>query len=170
MSACRLSSFLKLRALIAGFCCAGLLGAIVAGPAPSAAVDARHEMVAAEGDLAAQAGGAILKHGGNAIDAAVATSLVLGVTNSGSCGIGGGGFMLIYWAKSHRLYGLDYRERAPRAAHATMYVRNGKADEELARSGPLAVAVPGELAGLDAALRRFGTMRFSTLAAPAIRL
>src|SRR5207302_2754620 len=93
-----------------------------------------------------------------------------GVTNSGSCGIGGGGFMLLYWAKSHRLYALDYRERAPQAASATMYIRNGKPDEELARSGPLAVAVPGELAGLEAARRRFGTMKFSALAAPAIKL
>ena len=156
--------------MIRAFSFAVLLAIIIARPVPSAAVDARHEMIAAEGDLAAQAGLGVLKHGGNAVDAAVATSLVLGVTNSGSCGIGGGGFMLIYWAKSHRLYGLDYRERAPMAANAAMYVRNGKADEELARNGPLAVAVPGELAGLDAALRRFGTMKFSALAAPAIKL
>jgi gamma-glutamyltranspeptidase/glutathione hydrolase len=127
-------------------------------------------MVAAEGDLAAHAGLEVLKHGGNAVDAAVATALVLGVTNSGSCGIGGGGFMLIYWARAHQLYGLDYRERAPMAAQAAMYVRNGAPDEELARSGPLAVAVPGEPAGLNAALRRFGTVKFSVLAAPAIKL
>jgi gamma-glutamyltranspeptidase / glutathione hydrolase len=166
----RLGEALGVGALIRAFSFTVLLAAIVARPAPSAAVDARHEMVAAEGDLAARAGLGVLKHGGNAVDAAVATSLVLGVTNSGSCGIGGGGFMLIYWAKSHRLYGLDYRERAPMAANSAMYVRNGKADEELARNGPLAVAVPGELAGLDAALRRFGTMKFAALAAPAIKL
>src|SRR5215470_11776451 len=157
-------------ALICAFSFAVLLATIVARPAPSAAADARHEMVAAEGDLAAQAGLGVLKHGGNAVDAAVATSLVLGVTNSGSCGIGGGGFMLIYWAPTHRLYSLDYRERAPLAANAAMYLRDGKPDEELARSGPLAVAVPGELAGLNAALHRFGTRNFSALAAPAIRL
>jgi gamma-glutamyltranspeptidase / glutathione hydrolase len=139
-------------------------------PVSSVAVDAPHQMVVAEGDLAAQAGLAILKQGGNAVDAAVATSLALAVTNSGSCGIGGGGFMLIYWAKPHRLYGLDYRERAPMAASATMYLHNGQPDEELARSGALAVAVPGELAGLDAALHRFGTRKFAALAAPAIKL
>jgi gamma-glutamyltranspeptidase / glutathione hydrolase len=161
---------LRVSALVRACCVAVLFAAILGRPAPSAALDARHEMVAAEGDLAAQAGLSVLEHGGNAVDAAVATSLVLSVTNSGSCGIGGGGFMLIYWAKSHRLYGLDYRERAPMAASAAMYVRNGKPDEELARSGPLAVAVPGELAGLGAALRRFGTMRFAALAAPAIKL
>src|SRR5271169_6445922 len=68
-----------------------LLGA---RPYAARAASARHAMIAAEGDLAAQAGLDILKRGGNAIDAAVAISLVLGVTNSGSCGIGGGGFML----------------------------------------------------------------------------
>ena len=127
-------------------------------------------MVAAEGDLAAAAGLEILKHGGNAVDAAAAISLALGVTNSGSCGLGGGGFMLIYWARTGKLYALDYRERAPLGARATMYVRDGKPREELARSGPLAVAVPGEIAGLAAALTRFGTMKFPAVAAPAIRL
>jgi gamma-glutamyltranspeptidase/glutathione hydrolase len=127
-------------------------------------------MVAAEGDLAAKAGLAVLQRGGNAIDAAVATSLVLGVTNSAACGIGGGGFMLIYWAKTGKIYALDYRERAPLAASATMYVRNGKPNEELARTGALSVATPGELAGLSAALAHFGTMRFSQLAAPAIKI
>ena len=127
-------------------------------------------MVVAEGDLAAKAGMEILNRGGNAVDAAAAVSLALGVTNSGSCGIGGGGFMLIYWAKTGKLYALDYRERAPAAASANMYLRDGKPDEQLARDGPLAVAVPGEIAGLDSALRRFGTMPFSQVAAPAIKL
>src|SRR5439155_5296647 len=129
-----------------------------------------HAMVVAESDVAAHAGLEILKRGGNAVDAAVATSLVLGVANAGSCGIGGGGFMLIYWAKTRELYALDYRERAPMGASATMYIRGGKPDEEVARSGPLAVAVPGELPGLDAALRRFGTMQFATPAVPAGQL
>jgi len=170
MSGFRFLSHRKSCALIRAFSLVVLLAANLARPAPTIAVDAAHEMIAAEGDRAAEAGLEVLKHGGNAIDAAVAASLVLGVTNSGSCGIGGGGFMLIYRAASHRLYGLDYRERAPMAANAAMYVQNGKPDEELARSGPLAVAVPGELAGLDAALRRFGTMKFSALATPAIKL
>ncbi|MGZ6174846.1 MAG: gamma-glutamyltransferase, partial [Candidatus Binataceae bacterium] len=127
-------------------------------------------MVVAENALAASAGVEILSRGGNAIDAAAATALAVGVTNPASCGIGGGGFMLIYLARTHGFYALDYRERAPMAARATMYVRNGKTDEDLARAGPLAVAVPGEIAGLDAALRRFGTMKFSAVATPAIRL
>ena len=166
----RFPSHFTALALLRGFSFLLLIAANLARPMPSAAVDARYEMVAAEGDLAAEAGLGVLKHGGNAVDAAVATSLALAVTNSGSCGIGGGGFMLIYWVKPHTVYGLDYRERAPMAASATMWVRNGQPDEELARSGALAVAVPGELAGLDAALRRFGTMKFAALAAPAIKL
>ncbi|HXR23809.1 MAG TPA: gamma-glutamyltransferase, partial [Candidatus Binataceae bacterium] len=84
-----------------------LLGA---PPHSARAATAPHAMIAAEGDLAAQAGLDVLKRGGNAVDAAVAISLVLGVTNSGSCGIGGGGFMLIYRAQDHKVYALDYRE------------------------------------------------------------
>jgi gamma-glutamyltranspeptidase / glutathione hydrolase len=134
------------------------------------AAEAPHEMVVAESEPAARAGLEILQHGGNAIDAAIATSLALGVTNAGSCGIGGGGFMLIYLAKTGKLYALDYREVAPRAATADMYIRNGKPNENLARTGALAIAVPGEIAGLDAALKRFGTKKFSQDAAPAIKL
>ncbi|MGZ6205936.1 MAG: gamma-glutamyltransferase, partial [Candidatus Binataceae bacterium] len=144
--------------------------ALCAAFAPVRAAETRRAMVVAENALAASAGVEILSRGGNAIDAAAATALAVGVTNPASCGIGGGGFMLIYLARTHGFYALDYRERAPMAASATMYVRNGKTDEDLARAGPLAVAVPGEIAGLDAALRRFGTMKFSAVATPAIRL
>ena len=143
---------------------------VVGFPQLPAAAVAQHEMVVAESAPAANAGLEILHHGGNAIDAAVATSLALGVTNAASCGIGGGGFMLIYVAKTRQLYALDYREVAPKAATAEMYIRNGQADEDLARTGALAIAVPGEIAGLDAALKRFGTKKFSELAAPAIKL
>jgi gamma-glutamyltranspeptidase/glutathione hydrolase len=135
-----------------------------------AAAEAQHEMVVAESEPAANAGLEILHHGGNAIDAAVATSLALGVTNAAACGIGGGGIMLVYLAKTKKLYALDYREEAPAAATADMYIRNGEPDEDLARAGGLAIAVPGEIAGLDAALKRFGTKKFSELAAPAIKL
>ncbi len=145
-----------------------VFGARVTRVAGAAA--APHAMVVAESAPAARAGLEILRKGGNAVDAAVATALALGVTNASSCGIGGGGFMLIYWAKTGKLYALDYREVAPAAARADMYMRSGQPDEQLARTGALAVAVPGELAGLDAARRRFGTMEFSRLAAPAIKL
>jgi gamma-glutamyltranspeptidase/glutathione hydrolase len=135
----------------------------------AATAPAMREMVVAESSAAAEAGLATMKQGGNAIDAAVTTSLMLGVTNAASCGIGGGGFMLIYIAKTHHFYALDYREVAPAAASEQMYFRNGVPHEELARKGALAVAVPGELAGLETALHRFGTMKFSRLAVPAIK-
>ncbi len=137
---------------------------------PALAVMGKQGMVAAEHPLAADAGVRILRSGGNAIDAAVAAALAVGVANPSSCGIGGGGFMLIYIAKTGRIYALDYREKAPRAVTATTYIRNGKPQENLLRNGPLAVGVPGELAGLNAALKRFGTMSFSRAAQPAIEL
>jgi gamma-glutamyltranspeptidase / glutathione hydrolase len=150
----------------------GVVAIILLGALPRllTAAEAPHEMIVAESAPAARAGLEILQHGGNAIDAAVATSLALGVTNAASCGIGGGGFMLIYIAKTGKLYALDYREVAPKAATADMYLRNGKPDEDLARSGALAIAVPGEIAGLETALKRFGTKKFSEDAAPAIKL
>jgi len=137
---------------------------------PARAEQARKAMVVSESALASEAGLAILKQGGNAIDAATATALAVGVTNPASCGIGGGGFMLIYIAKEGKFYALDYRETAPHAASADMFYRDGHPNEELAKVGPLAIAVPGEIAGIDAALKRFGTMKFQQVAAPAIKL
>jgi len=127
-------------------------------------------MVASEHRLASEAGVEMLQRGGNAIDAAVATSFALGVVNPSSCGIGGGGFMLVYRATSRQAAALDYRETAPAAASRDMYVRDGKAVPELSRRGGLAVGVPGEVAGLAAALRRYGTLPWATVMEPAIRL
>ena len=127
-------------------------------------------MVVSESDDAAHAGLEILKSGGNAVDAAVATALAVGVTNPASCGIGGGGFMLIYRAKDRAFYALDYRETAPLKASPDMFLRNGKPVPELSQNGVLAAGVPGEIAGIDAALRRFGTMKFQQIAAPAVKL
>lgn len=127
-------------------------------------------MVAAEHQLASQAGLQILQAGGNAVDAAVATSLAVGVTNPTSCGIGGGGFMLIYDQATRRVMALDYRETAPAAASRDMFVRDGVAVPELSLHGGLAVATPGEIAGLFAALRRYGSRSFAQVAAPAIGL
>jgi gamma-glutamyltranspeptidase / glutathione hydrolase len=141
-----------------------------AAATPDASAVGVHGMVVSESEDAARAGIEILKHGGNAVDAAVASELAVGVTNPAACGIGGGGFMLIYIAKNHAFYALDYRETAPLHAGPDMYLRNGKPDEELARDGILAVGVPGEIAGIDAALRRFGTMKFQQIAAPAEKL
>ena len=98
--------------------------------APETSAVGVHGMVVSESDDAAHAGVEILKHGGNAVDAALATELAVGVTNPAACGIGGGGFMLIYMAKAHRFYALDYRETraatgAPRHVYAQRQARRG---------------------------------------------
>ncbi len=143
---------------------------VLGGRSEAPAYEAHHAMVTAEHELAALAGVRTLSRGGNAIDAAVAAALAVGVTNASSCGIGGGGFMLIYLAHTGKFYALDYRETAAASARPGLYVREGKPDDNLARSGPLAVAVPGELAGMQAALEKFGTMKFPVVAQPAIEI
>ena len=148
-----------------------LLAAVLAiASRPAAAAWAPHGMVASEHALASHAGVEILKHGGNAVDAAVATAFAVCVVSPSSCGIGGGGFMLIYLGREHRAVALDYREVAPAAASHDMFVRDGKAVPELSLRGGLAVAVPGEVAGLTAALQRHGTLPLATVMQPAIRL
>ena len=142
---------------------------LAAGGAAQAAWSPRG-MVAADHRLASAAGVEILKAGGNAVDAAVATALAVCVANPSSCGLGGGGFMLIYNARAHRAVALDYRETAPAAASRDMFVRDGKAIPELSLRGGLAVAVPGEIAGLAAALRRYGKLSWRQVMQPAIRL
>lgn len=134
------------------------------------AATGRHAMVVSESQLGTQAGVQILKQGGNAVDAACATELAVCVTNAVSCGLGGGGFMIIHMARHDKTYALDFRETAPGAAGPHMYFRNGHADQTLALTGGLAVGVPGQVAGVEAALKRFGTMTFQQVAAPAIKL
>jgi gamma-glutamyltranspeptidase/glutathione hydrolase len=118
---------------------------------------------------ATKVGMEILEQGGNAVDAAVATAFSLGVVDPASSGIGGGGFMVIYQAKERKVHALDFRETAPAAAHRDLYVKDGKVVSELSLKGPLAVAVPGEIAGLSEALKRFGTLPLARVIAPAIR-
>ncbi len=146
-----------------------LLSAVLAAE-PSSALSARHGMVAAEHGLASEAGVEILRQGGNAVDAALAAALAVGVTNPSSCGIGGGGFLMYFERASGRVFALDYREAAPAAAHRDLFVRGGKVDTSLSTEGGLAVATPGELAGIVAALQRFGSMSLPAVAAPAVRL
>ncbi|HLJ10761.1 MAG TPA: gamma-glutamyltransferase [Planctomycetaceae bacterium] len=132
-----------------------------------------HAVVAADHEEASKAGVEILKKGGNAVDAAVATAFALAVVRPASCGLGGGGFMLIWDAKKKRAVALDYRERAPARAARSMYVDPRDASKTMpdaSEHGCLAVAVPGEVAGLCYALREFGTLDLKTVLAPAIRL
>jgi gamma-glutamyltranspeptidase/glutathione hydrolase len=146
-----------------------LCAAAHASPSLAAAAWGAHGMVASDHRLASQVGVEMLQRGGNAVDAAVATSFAVGVVNPASCGIGGGGFMLIYLADIQRAVALDYREVAPAAAWRDMFVRDGHAVPKLSRRGGLAVAVPGEVAGLATALQRYGTLPLATVMQPAIR-
>lgn len=127
-----------------------------------------HGMVVAAERHAAEAGAAMLRSGGNAIDAAVATSLALGVTEPYHSGLGGGGFLLIRLA-SGEVIALDTRETAPAAATRDMFVAPGVA-KDASRNGPLAVATPSLLAGLALALERWGTKSLAEVMEPAIAL
>src|SRR5688572_2096120 len=99
--------------------------AVVARAATSPPLRTRGGAVAADHRLASQAGARTLARGGNAVDAAVATALALGVVNPASSGIGGGGFALVYVAAEDRVYAVDFREVAPAALDPSAFVRDG---------------------------------------------
>ncbi|HEV8711377.1 MAG TPA: gamma-glutamyltransferase, partial [Candidatus Binatia bacterium] len=130
----------------------------------------RQGMVVTAGDQASAAGVEMLRRGGNAVDAAVAASFAISVIRPQSTGIGGGGFFLLYLAQRKETLAIDFRERAPVRATHDMFVRDGKAVAELSRTGPLAVAVPGLVAGLVEVQKKYGTMPLKEVMAPAIRL
>jgi gamma-glutamyltranspeptidase/glutathione hydrolase len=125
--------------------------------------------VATISEKASQSALAILNKGGNAIDAAVAAAATLGVTDPFSCGIGGGGFMVIYLAKDKRVITIDHRETAPFSFSPAVFQENGKAvDFDTAVASGAAVGVPGTVRGWHEALQRYGTMSFKQVLAPAI--
>ncbi|HEY6368162.1 MAG TPA: gamma-glutamyltransferase [Candidatus Binatia bacterium] len=140
------------------------------GASPNDAQQRGVGLVVSDNKLATEAGMEILDRGGNAVDAAIATAFALAVVDQAASGLGGGGFMMIYDARDKRAHALDFRETAPEAAHADLYVRNGKPAPSLGLTGGLAVAVPGEVAGLLTAMKRFGSLPLAVLMAPAIRL
>jgi len=123
-------------------------------------------VVATESPAAAKVGRAVLESGGNAVDAAVATTFALGVARPQSCGIGGGGF-LVYRAADGRAATLDFRETAPARLKPATLQGEGLHEEF---TGHLTVGVPGTVSGMDAALRRFGTISLRRAVAPAERL
>src|SRR5437870_630826 len=139
------------------------------GPFPSYAQRTLSGMVVADSELATRAGTEILNRGGNAVDAAIATAFALAVVDQASSGLGGGGFMVIYEAKERRAHALDFRETAPEAARSELYTKGGKTAPSLSVTGALAVAVPGEVAGLLQAFKRFGSMPLPVIMAGAIR-
>jgi gamma-glutamyltranspeptidase/glutathione hydrolase len=137
---------------------------------PKQAVRGAHGMVATDEELASRAGVEILQKGGNAVDAAVATAFALAVVEPAAGNIGGGGFMLVRMADGRASF-LDYREVAPGKATRDMYIKpDGKLDEVASVIGYKSVAVPGTVAGLELALKKYGTMKVADVITPAIRL
>ena len=127
-------------------------------------------VVSSASPYASQAGLSILRKGGNAVDAAVATSLSLGVVAPAFSGIGGGGFMLIHLASSGEDFIIDYRETAPKAAGPDLFRvgDDGEVVDGENSFGHKAVGVPGSFAGLAMALERYGTMSLKVVAHDAI--
>ncbi len=145
---------------------------LLSAPLPATALlptQARRAMVVSATPQASAAGLEILRAGGNAADAAIATTLAISVSEPYAAGIGGGGFLLIQ--QGDRLEALDFRERAPAAATPTMYRQvDGQADPRASREGYRAIAIPGTLAGLQELHRRYGRLPWSRLVQPSIRL
>ncbi|MCP4502103.1 MAG: gamma-glutamyltransferase [Deltaproteobacteria bacterium] len=128
-------------------------------------------MVVSAHPKATSVGLRILKQGGNASDAAIATAFAIGVTEPYSAGIGGGGFLLHYNAKEKKTSSLDFRERAPLAASRDMYLnKKGQAVAERSTDGYMSIAVPGTVAGLFELHQKRGSLPWKTLLAPAIDL
>ena len=154
---------------------AALAAALVLGVAATAgAVEikegyAAHGMVAAAHELASKAGVEIMKKGGNAIDAAVATALALNVVEFNANGIGGGGFTTFYSAKTKEVICIDYREQAPASATKDMFASEQAKKEKWSEAGGKSIGVPGWLAGMTYMLKNYGTMTFAQVAEPAIR-
>jgi gamma-glutamyltranspeptidase/glutathione hydrolase len=147
-----------------------LASAVPAWSASMAPVPARNGMVVTAQHLASDVGVAVLEAGGNAIDAAVAIGYALAVVYPAAGNLGGGGFMTVELADGRRTF-IDFRERAPLAATADMYLdKDGKLVPGASTDGYLAVGVPGTVSGLETALAQYGTLPRARLMAPAINL
>lgn len=133
-------------------------------------VYARHGMVVSTSRIASEVGVEILKKGGNAVDAAVAIGFALAVVHPSTGNIGGGGFMIIRFADGTAT-AIDYREKAPKAAHEKIYLDDtGNLIKNLNHRGYLAIGVPGTVAGLTLALEKYGTKSLKEVIKPAIKL
>ena len=162
-----------MKKLLVGIICVIFISVTAAASFAEAKVNevyAKRGMVSAANELASKAGVEIMKKGGNAIDAAVATALALNVVEFNASGIGGGGFMTVRFAKTGETICLDYRETAPASATKDMYASEQSKKEQWSIHGGKSVGIPGWLKGMDYALKKYGTMTFAQVAAPAIRL
>jgi gamma-glutamyltranspeptidase/glutathione hydrolase len=144
------------------------VSAYSAAPRPEFAY---HGMVVSASEYASQIGVDIMKAGGNAVDAAVATAFALGVVEQYSSGIGGGSFIMIYLADKDTAIAIDGRETAPAKAFRNMFLDSaGVANPFLSQEGILAGATPGAVASLCLALEKFGTKQLAEILAPSIEL
>jgi gamma-glutamyltranspeptidase/glutathione hydrolase len=135
-----------------------------------APVAAENGMVVTAQHIATQVGVDVLKHGGNAVDAAVAVGYALAVVYPAAGNLGGGGFMTVQLADGRKTF-LDFREKAPLGATANMYLdKDGNVIKGLSTKGPLAVGVPGSVSGMEYARQKYGTMSRVALLRPAIAL
>ncbi|MFH1011448.1 MAG: gamma-glutamyltransferase [bacterium] len=158
-----------MRRILFAFLSAAILSVALFAVSPRPECAQRAMVVSAE-PYATQVGLSVLKRGGNAVDAAVATALALGVTEGYSSGLGGGCFILIRMASGEAI-AIDGRETAPLRATRDMFVpRDSLAPTDLSTAGVLAAGVPGELAALDMALKKHGRLRLSEVIKDAIAL
>lgn len=130
---------------------------------------ARHAMVVSREAHATDAGVALLRAGGNAVDAAVAVGFALAVTHPQAGNLGGGGFLLVRNADGRTAF-LDFRERAPAAASAGMYLDTAGKPTDASQFGYRASGVPGSVRGFEMAQQRYGRRKWAELLAPAIQL
>ena len=128
-------------------------------------------MVVSQRQSASQVGAEILRKGGNAVDAAVATGLALAVVLPRAGNLGGGGFMVVYLKDADKTITIDYRERAPASAHRDLFLdEKGNYDKNKAQFSLLSAGVPGTVAGLHLALTKYGTMSWQEVLEPSIKL
>src|SRR5256885_1284984 len=147
--------------------CLAISPSAMAGMHPT---HAQKAMVVSVHSLATDAGVEMMRQGGNAIDAAVATGFALAVVHPQAGNIGGGGFMLIRMADG-KFHFLDYREKAPAAATVDMYWdKQGNVIPDMSTVGYKAIGVPGSVAGMAEAEKKWGKLGLAKVMAPAIRL
>jgi gamma-glutamyltranspeptidase/glutathione hydrolase len=158
------------RAAIVATAVMALAAGTVSQAASEAPVAAQNGMVVSAQHLATKVGVDVLRRGGNAIDSAVAVGYALAVVYPAAGNLGGGGFMTVQLADGRKTF-LDFREKAPLAATADMYLdKEGKVVKGLSTNGHLAVGVPGTVSGLEYAREKYGTMGRAALIAPSIAL
>src|SRR6476620_4148684 len=153
-------------AMSRGLMLAPLMSVVLSAHEPARA---RHGMVVADEPLAADVGVAVLKRGGNAVDAAVAVGFALAVTHPYAGNLGGGGFMLVRFADGRSTF-IDFRERAPDKASRDMYLDAQGNPTRESVDGWRSVGVPGSVRGFELAQSKYGSKKWAELIAPAIAL